>query len=163
MWAEVNLWLDARCGYTKHHPSNQTHHTLLPNWAHCTKLELSAAQINFLLVVLELPPDWSPCHCSNLAFLLLLYWSREPNFMHLVCAKFGAVVRSCLTESLGHDFEAASHLSGEGLPRFISSPEPLMWEPPVLGLPFFLCQAKLGNCSDYYWAREPFLLWLATL
>jgi hypothetical protein len=35
-----------------------TKHTIhLPNWAHCTKLELSAAQINFLLVVLELPPD----------------------------------------------------------------------------------------------------------
>lgn len=63
--------------------------------------------------------------------------------MHLVCAKFVAVVRSCLTESPGHDFEAASHLSGEGLPRFISSPDPLMCEPPVLGLPFFFVPSQI--------------------
>ena len=46
---------------------------------------------------------------------------------------------SCLTESPGRGFEAASPLilRGEGLPRFSLPQTPLMWEPPALGLPFY--------------------------
>jgi hypothetical protein len=42
--------------------------------------------------------------------------------------------------SPGRGFEAASPqiLRREGLPRFFTSSDPLVWEPPALGLPFFL-------------------------
>ena len=47
---------------------------------------------------------------------------------------------NCLTESPGHGFELAfPHLRKEGLPWFIPFPDPLTWEPPALGLPFYFC------------------------
>jgi hypothetical protein len=40
------------------------------------------------------------------------------------------------SEPSGHRFEAAStHLLREGLPWFILSQIPFMWEPPALGVP----------------------------
>jgi hypothetical protein len=48
---------------------------------------------------------------------------------------------SCLTESPGHGFKAASPqiLRGEACLGFSLPRTPLMWESPALGMPFFIC------------------------